>query len=177
MQAEAAPHPSTSIMPGIIMYPGIALGSLEFFYDNCRMQRIPDAPHEEAVHSVYECTERSESDPGTKCPVVLTIKDVIEVNEKSIARLGPNNLISYLHKNLQGTGKYVITGSHNHQGDWNCVLQRDAWFRSVMYDCVQVAKPHKDLKEFLAPSMARFRYYLCNCIDRDPSDHPIGIPS
>jgi len=155
MQAKAAPHPSTSMPPGIVMYPGIAPGSVEFFYDNCKVQPIADVAHEEAVHSVYECSERSESDPGTKCPVVLTIKDVIEVNQKSIARLGPHIL-----KNLQGTGNYVITGSHNHQSDWNCVLQRDAWFRSVMYDCVQVAKPHDDLKEFLAPSMARFRYPL-----------------
>jgi hypothetical protein len=86
MQAKAAPLPSTSMPPGIVKYPGIAPGSVEFFYDNCKVQRIPDAPHEEAVHSVYECTERSESDPGTKCPVVLTIKDVIEVKSLYLTR-------------------------------------------------------------------------------------------
>lgn len=69
-------------MPGLKVYPGIAPNSVEYFYRGLRVQPIRGLPHDEDVHSVYECTENTPEEGTVKCPFVLTIRmnTIKEVN-------------------------------------------------------------------------------------------------
>jgi hypothetical protein len=71
-------------MAGIIVYPGIAPGSTEYFYNDMRVQQVMMLDKDD-VHSVYKCTEMSDQKGTVECPFLLIIKNVNdEVNITSI---------------------------------------------------------------------------------------------
>jgi hypothetical protein len=144
-------------MPRFEVYPGIGPHSEELFFNSLRVKQIfTKYPHEVILHSLYECTERSEHTEDTKCPFTVTVRCDRKVNIVTFDSILHTYHSTHMCINPQNHGKYIRNGIHNHNTH-SSRLYYDAWFRSVLYYAVQSADPDEDLKDYLIPVSERLR--------------------
>jgi hypothetical protein len=101
-------------MESVKAYPGVGLGTVEYYYMRRRVQVNLEMPKMAGVHSVYECTDVTR---GMKCDYKITIRNAQHevFIKKNCFDLTSNTNFAFISQNR--VAEYKVSGSHSHAHD------------------------------------------------------------